>query len=647
VSEPYRLDNWQSGVGMACHAERVRLLFALSRTSVAATLAATLLVAVWMWPVVPRDRLAFWTALMLLNVGTLAWMHWRYLNRSPRFEEAPRWERWFALKAAAGGLIWGMAIWLLTPHTEDLSRFFFVLTLCAVSLGATAVFAPSRLAYYAFMAPMMLPAVSFLLMGRPDDTAAAGWAVLIYLAVLVGVHDLLHRNLVATIQGRYESEALASEHKVILDSAAEAIGLLRPNYLAKCNRQWCALFGCSPEEALGKPAWAWWANYEDWSRFARECMAPISEGKAYSAIVRLRRMNGELFWAEISGMAVDPANLDLGVVWMGTDISERQRTEAALMASEQRFRDLISLSTDWYWEQDAQYRFTHISGPALEKFGIDLDKFLGKTRWDTGRFENVTEEQWQAHRQTLEAHLPFRDFTYKIRPPSGEERWFCISGNPAFDENGDFAGYHGVGTDITERVNAAEQFRHLAHHDTLTGLPNRRLLADRLEQALALARRSGHLVALLLLDLDDFKIINDTDGHSAGDTALVAIARRLSGLVRETDTVARLGGDEFIILMQEMGHPRDFARVAEKVIEAVREPVEVGGRQYLLGVSIGIAHFPEHAANMEGLMQKADIAMYEAKRAGGSAYRFAGGGAPAAAPSAPTAPGGRPMEPKH
>lgn len=641
MSEPYRLENWQSGVGMACHAERVRLLFTLSRTSAAATLATTLLVVTWMWPAVARDTLLVWLSLMLCNVGALVWLQRRYLARRPRVEETPRWERWFSVEMACGGLLWGMAFWLLAPQAGELMRLFVVLTLCAVCLGATAVLTPSRTAYYAFMVPLVFSAAFFLLFGHPDGIAAAGWAVLIYIAVLAGVHDALHRNLLATFRGRYESEALAAEHKVILDSAAEAIGLIRPNYLAKCNRQWGVLFGYGIDEAIGQPAWAWWPSYEEWSKFACDCMAPISEGRSYSAIVQLRRKNGELFWAEISGMAVDPANLDLGVVWMGTDISERRRTEAELKASEQRFRDLVSLSTDWYWEQDAQLRFTRFSGPALEKIGIDLSTILGKSRWEVGQFDGITPEQWQSHQEALGAHLPFRDFTYKVRPPSGEQRWFSISGNPAFDENGDFAGYHGVGTDITERVHAAEQFRHLAHHDTLTDLPNRRLLGDRTEQALALARRSGHLVALLLLDLDDFKIINDTDGHSAGDTVLVAIARRLRGLVREIDTVARLGGDEFIILLQEIGHPRDAMRVAEKVIEAIRKPVEVGGRQYLLGVSVGIAHFPKHAADVEGLMQMADIAMYRAKQAGGAAYRFADGTDPTFEASATAHPSGQ------
>lgn len=248
---------------------------------------------------------------------------------------------------------------------------------------------------------------------------------------------------------------------------------------------------------------------------------------------------------------------------------------------------------------------------------------MGKSRWEIPGIEGVTPEQWRAHRKTLEAHLPFRDFVYRANLSGGDKRWFSISGNPAYDENGDFAGYHGVGTDITERIVAAEQFRHLAHHDTLTGLPNRRLLTDRLEQALALAKRSGHHVGLMLLDLDDFKIINDSLGHSAGDMVLCAIAQRLRGTVREADTVARLGGDEFVILLPEMAQIGDATRVAEKVIEAVRKPVEVGDRQYLLGVSIGIAVFPDNAANAEGLLQQADIAMYEAKRVGGSGFRFA------------------------
>ena len=623
LSRAEELDPWQSGAHAASSAERVRLLYALSHISVVANLAAVILITVWLWPFAHRGMLLAWLVLMAVNVALLGLFPLRYRAAPHRAADALRWERYFTLITGFSGLVWGMAVWMLVPMSGEFPRLFVILTLCTVCLGATGVLSPSRWAYYSFMAPLVIPAAFFLLFGQNDSISAAGWGVLIYIALLVSVHDLLNRNLETTITKRFESEALAMEQNVIFDSAAEAIGLIRPNYLAKCNRQWCALFGCTMEEAMGKPAWAWWPSYEYWGEFARACLPIISQGKAYSAVVQLRRMSGDLFWAEVSGMALDPANLDLGVVWMGTDISHRLRTESELRASEQRFRDLVSLSTDWYWEQDDRFRFTRISGTVLERIGANTEAALGKSRWEIPGIEGVTPEQWRDHRETLEAHLPFRDFVYEAHLASGDKRWFSISGNPAYDENGDFAGYHGVGTDITERIVAAEQFRHLAHHDTLTGLPNRRLLTDRLEQALALAKRSGHHVGLMLLDLDDFKIINDSLGHSAGDMVLCATAQRLRGTVREVDTVARLGGDEFVILLPEMTQIGDATRVAEKVIKAVREPVEVGNRQYLLGVSIGIAVFPDNAANAEGLLQQADIAMYEAKRVGGSGFRFA------------------------
>ncbi|MCW5597413.1 MAG: diguanylate cyclase [Rhodocyclaceae bacterium] len=623
MAEPYRLETWQSGVDAAIRAERVRLLYDLARIAIAAMLAVALLVAFFMWPVVARGALMFWLSMTCLCVLAVIVLLRGYRKVAVRADQAPRWERRFSALAALTGFLWGMAIWLLIPQTGEHPRLFLVLTVCIVSLGGTAALSPSRTAYHAFMAPMIFPSVFFLLFGQADSIATAGWSVLIYIAVLVAVHDALYRNLAATFRARFTSEALAAEHGVIFDSATEAIGLVRPHYLAKCNRQWCDLFGYAPDEAIGQAAWSWFPTYEDWREFAGRCMASIVRGEPYKEILQLRRKNGELFWAEISGRVIDPANLDLGVVWMGTDISERMRTEQALKASEQRFRDLISLSTDWYWEMDGDARFTRLSGAAVSRAGYADEQVLGKRRWELPFVQGVSESQWQAHRETLQSHLPFRDFVYQVVTPDGETRWFSVSGNPAFDENGDFSGYHGVGADITERVEAAELFRHLAHHDTLTGLPNRRLLGDRAEQALALAKRSGHLVALLLLDLDNFKIINDTDGHSAGDAVLVAIAQRLRGLVREIDTVSRLGGDEFVILLQEMAHPRDATRVAEKVIATIREPVEAGGRRYKLGVSIGIAHAPDHAPTMEVLMQKADIAMYRAKQAGGATYRFA------------------------
>lgn len=629
-------DSWTADVTTASKAEQVRLLYALSRNSIVVNLAGAILVGAWLWNSIAGGPLLAWLAAM---GGYLCLSFGLYLGFQRSEARDPRlWERAFAAKVALGGLVWGSLIWLLLPGASAFERLFVVLTLCTISLGATGVLCVSRLAFLAFMVPIVALAAIPLLFIGPDGLSAAGWGVLIFVAMLFSLHDHLYRSLRLTFAKRFESEALAMEQAVIFDSAAEAIGLLRPHYLVKCNRQWADLFGCSVEEAIGKPAWVWWPNYENWSAFARQCMPVLGQGKVYRAVVQLRRFNGELFSAEISGMSIDPANLDLGIVWMGTDISQRLRIESELRVSEQRFRDLVALSTDWYWEIDAAFRLTRVSGTAVDQSGHGDEQVLGKRRWEIPFIRGVDEDQWRAHRDTLEAHLPFRDFAYQMVRADGEMRWFSISGNPAYDECGDFAGYHGAGTDITERVRAAERYRHLAHHDTLTGLPNRRLLADRLDLALALARRTGNRVSLLLLDLDDFKSINDSLGHSAGDGVLNVIAQRLRGTVRETDTVARLGGDEFVLLLPEVAQDGDPARVAAKVLDAFAAPVAAGRREFTLGASIGIAVFPLHATDAESLLQQADIAMYDAKRAGGRCYRLAGQRNPAETPAAPGVP---------
>ena len=212
---------------------------------------------------------------------------------------------------------------------------------------------------------------------------------------------------------------------------------------------------------------------------------------------------------------------------------------------------------------------------------------------------------------------------FQLVDRDGERRWFSCSGNPIWDAQQNFLGYHGVASEITERIRAAERYRHLAYHDSLTGLPNRRLLADRLEQAIALARRRNAQVALMLLDLDSFKAINDTDGHAVGDAVLATMAHRLRTAVRESDTVARIGGDEFVVLLPEIESEDTAVVIAEKIIAAVRAPLDSQMRNYRLGVSIGIAFFPDDGENGERLLQQADSAMYRAKEAGGHCCFFA------------------------
>lgn len=191
-------------------------------------------------------------------------------------------------------------------------------------------------------------------------------------------------------------------------------------------------------------------------------------------------------------------------------------------------------------------------------------------------------------------------------------------------ENGEISRFVAMFSDITQRKEDDERFKHLAHYDVLTGLPNRLLFGDRLSQALSKAKREKSELAILFIDLDKFKPINDNFGHDVGDMLLREVAQRLTGSVRESDTVSRLGGDEFVVLIPEVGTADDALNVAEKVLTTIRLPYALAGHTVSISASIGIALFPQHGDTGSDLMRHADVAMYRAKRKGQSLVRFYG-----------------------
>ena len=302
------------------------------------------------------------------------------------------------------------------------------------------------------------------------------------------------------------------------------------------------------------------------------------------------------------------------------DIRERSKTEKALMISEDRFRHLAGLSSDWYWEQDDAFRFTVMSRDEGSKNGKILNEYLGKTRWEMPI--SVPPGVWEAHKADLFAHRPFSDFEYKAEFADHEPRWFSISGEPLFNANGAFTGYRGTGKDITERMQSEERMRFMAMHDALTSLPNRALLNDRLRQAISRAERHGYEVWVLFIDLDRFKPINDSLGHKAGDDLLQIVAERLLKTARDNDTVARLGGDEFVIVLSDFPAGAVTTAIISRIVDAIAEPITLEGQQIVISCSIGAAVYPTDGADEENLIEHADAAMYHAKKNGRSNFQF-------------------------
>ena len=298
----------------------------------------------------------------------------------------------------------------------------------------------------------------------------------------------------------------------------------------------------------------------------------------------------------------------------------RERT-AALAASESRFRSFTSLGSDWYWEQDAELRFTAISGNFAQVTGFSVDEHIGRACWEVPGVE-APDGGWIRHQARLASRETFFDVVLRRVHPVRGPTYAAISGEPVFDATGHFVGYRGIGREVTQQKLAEENVNRLAHYDTLTSLFNRAAFFERLAHALSVARRHGNTLAVLFVDLDRFKDVNDAFGHLTGDEVLKIMAQRISATIRASDTAARLGGDEFIVLAENVARDTDVSDFAQRLLDVLSEPFSILGQECRLSASVGIAMCPQDGDDGATLLKKADIAMYRAKASGRNGMAF-------------------------
>ena len=309
------------------------------------------------------------------------------------------------------------------------------------------------------------------------------------------------------------------------------------------------------------------------------------------------------------------------------DITERKLAEAALRESEARLREITSELGDGIYVLDRNGNLDFMNRAAERMLGWSEQELLGQNAHEIFHFQKpdgtpvpVCEcPVYQAMHSGETYHVLEDWFTRK----SGELFPVSFVAAPLHRE-GEIIGSVAAFQDITARKVAEERIRYMAHHDMLTGLPNRALLNDRLEQVLAVARRRRHSFALLFLDLDHFKEINDTFGHDVGDSLLRQVAGLLKDCVRETDTIARMGGDEFVLLLSELRGPDDAEIIADKVVSTLDRPVENSGQISRIAASVGIAVYPDDGDDAQTLIKHADAAMYQVKETGRNGYRSFG-----------------------
>lgn len=337
-----------------------------------------------------------------------------------------------------------------------------------------------------------------------------------------------------------------------------------------------------------------------------------------------------------------PQKLDdqvVGRVWSFRDVSERERTQAQLMAREERLSSLMASVGEGIYDVNADGRTTFVNPAALSLLGITEAQILGQDQHQL--FHHHREDGSPYPVEECPIHAVLKDGRHR----QVESEWFWRPDGTGFPvsmtvapivTDGERYGAVVVFQDVTQRRRAHAEIQQLAFHDALTLLPNRRLLNDRLGQEMAACRRDHQYGALLFLDLDNFKPLNDAHGHDAGDQLLIEVARRITQCLREVDTVARFGGDEFVVMLGTLDVDQDAARqraggVAEKLRMALAQPYRVTAEQpssavtelqHRCSASIGIALFPGDNESVDEVVKAADAAMYQAKHAGRNTVRF-------------------------
>ncbi|MGZ8229994.1 MAG: EAL domain-containing protein [Burkholderiales bacterium] len=337
---------------------------------------------------------------------------------------------------------------------------------------------------------------------------------------------------------------------------------------------------------------------------------------------QLIRKNGTLVWVSVvTSLVRQDDGEPLYFMSVVQDIGARRATEQALRESEQKFRQLADNIPEIFWITDMRQRVLHYLSPGFETLtGKPLAEVLRRPRSWLQIVHPEDRERVRLARKPL-PHAEY-DIEYRIVIAGGGVRWVHDQAFPVRDATGAVYRIAGIASDVTQRKEAEEKLVYLAHYDGLTGLPNRVLFLDRLKQTLSHCARRGTLAAVMFVDLDRFKVVNDTLGHAMGDELLRQVGARLSVCVREGDTVARFSGDEFVLIVNDLHGPEDARHIAQKVLQAYVEPFRVSSHEIFVSTSIGISMFPSDSEDEQALLKNADSAMYRAKESGRNSFRF-------------------------
>ena len=428
-------------------------------------------------------------------------------------------------------------------------------------------------------------------------------------AILTVARDITQRK-----QDEARLKALLAQHEALLDNALVGIVLLEQRVITRCNRRFEELFGYDEDEMLGQRTGILYPTAEFYEAFGERAYGALARGETYVEELWFRRKDGSLFWGYFNGKALDLAQPQSGSVWICADLTGQKRAQERLRLAASVFENAAEgiMITDTDRTVLAVNRaFTEITGYAPEEVIGREPKLLGSGRQSPVFYR----EMWDAIRRKGRWCGEIWN-----RRKNGEIYPELLSISVVRDGDGRVTHYVGIFSDIAAQKHAEQQLSFLTHHDPLTGLPNRVLFNDRLTHAIRRAARDEAQLAVLFVDLDRFKDVNDTLGHHLGDQLLRIVAGELQQTVRACDTLARLGGDEFTLLVEDLGGPLDAVLVAQKLLSVFTQPFALAEHEIYISASIGVSFYPTDGQEAHELVKNADAAMYQAKAKGRNSY---------------------------
>lgn len=407
-----------------------------------------------------------------------------------------------------------------------------------------------------------------------------------------------------------------------LSAAANSITISDPRgNIVWTNPAFTALSGYTAEEVIGTNRRALKSGLHD-AQFYTKMWETIASGNVWRGEIFNRRKDGTIEPEEMTITPVLSEDGEIGhFIAINQNITARKEAEVALREAEEKYRVIFEDAVVGMFQATPDGRLVSVNRAFARMHGFDSPAALLEEA-SGARVQFVDPAQIDEWSRILENKGTVRSAEIEVRCRDGSRKWALVNVRAAQDAEGKIVLHEGTVEDVTERKIAQQQVSYLAYYDALTGLPNRLLMQDRLNNALASAGRAGRKVAVLFLDLDRFKIINDSLGHSFGDLLLQQVAKRLKNEIRDEDTVSRVGGDEFLIVLNSVEGAVEVESIAARIVNSLTGEYSIQGRSLSVSCSVGISLFPQHGRDTETLIKNADAAMYCAKEKGSNTLCF-------------------------